>query len=163
MRSIATHKLQPAGFKRLLLMLFILTACPSQHGLATAYKWVDEDGNTHYTQTPPPGDRPSEAIGAPPPGTDPEAARSEIKALTERADRLQAERTEKAEKRRQQLAEEAERETLCQEARASRASYERPRVNQVMEDGSRRIMGEEERQAGLARARTLIGRFCGAD
>ena len=162
MRSIATHKLQPAGFRRL-LMLFILTALPSQHGLATAYKWVDADGNTHYTQTPPPGDRPSQAISAPPPGADTEAARSKIKSLTERADRLQEERAEKAEKRRQQRAEEAERETLCQEARASRASYERPRVNQVMADGSRRVMGEEERQAGLARARALVGRFCDAD
>ena len=162
MRAIATHNLQPAGFRRL-LMLFILTALPSQHSLATAYKWVDENGNTHYTQTPPPGDTSSEAIGAPPPGADPEAARGKIKSLTERADRLQAERAEKAEKRQKKLAQEAERETLCQEARASRASYERPRVNQVMADGRRRIMGEEERQAGLARARTLVGRFCDAD
>ena len=161
MRYIATHKLQPARFRRLLFMLFILTALPSQHSPATSYKWVDEDGNTHYTQTPPPGDTPSEAIDAPPPA-DTGAAQSKIKSLTERADRLQAERAEKAEQRQKKLAEEAERATLCQEARASRSSYERPRVNQVMADGSRRVMGEEERQAGLARAKDLISRFCGA-
>ena len=162
MRDIPTHKGRPAGFKRLLPALFILAACPLQHSLATAYKWVDEDGNTHYTQTPPPGNTPGEAINRPP-RVDTEAAQGKIKALTERADKLQAERAEKAEKRRQQLAQEAEQATLCQQARASRASYERPRVNEVMADGSRRIMGEEERQAGLARAKTLVSKFCGAD
>ena len=162
MRDIAIHKRRPAGFRRLLPALFILTACPLQHSLATAYKWVDEDGNTHYTQTPPPGDTPGEAINRPP-RVDTEAAQGEIKALTERADKLQAERVEKAEQRRQQLAQEAERATLCQQARASQASYERPRVNEVMADGSRRVMGEEERQAGLARAGTLVSKFCGAD
>ena len=94
---------------------------------------------------------------------DTEAARGEIKALTERADKLQAARAEKAEQRQKKLAQEAERATLCQQARASQASYERPRVNEVMADGSRRAMGEEERQAGLARARTLVSKFCGAD
>ena len=162
MRDIATHKRRPAGFKRLWPVLFILTACPLQHSLATAYKWVDEDGNTHYSQTPPPGDTPGEAINRPP-GVDTEAARGAVRALTERADKLQAERAEKAEQRQKKRAQEAERETRCQQARASRASYERPRVNEVMADGSRRIMGEEERQAGLARARTLVSRFCGAD
>ena len=163
MRDIATHKCRQAGFKRLLPALFILTACPLQHSLATAYKWVDEDGNTHYTQTPPPGGTPGEAINRPLPKVDTEAARSKIKSLTERADKLQAERNEKAEQRRQQLAQEAEQTTLCQQARTSQASYERPRVNEVMADGSRRIMGEEERQAGLARAKALVSRFCKAD
>ena len=162
MRDIAIHKRRPAGFKRLWPALFILTACPLQHSLATAYKWVDEDGNTHYTQTPPPGETPGEAINRPP-KVDTEAARGEIKALTERADKLQADRAEKAEQRQKKLAQEAERETLCQQARTSRASYERPRVNEVMADGSRRIMGEEERQAGLARAKDLVSKFCGAD
>ena len=162
MRDIAIHKCRPAGFKRLWPALFILTACPLQHSLATAYKWVDEDGNTHYTQTPPPGDTPGEAINRPP-KVDTEAARSAIESLTERADKLQAERAEKAEQRQKKLAQEAERETLCQQARTSQASYERPRVNEVMADGSRRAMGEEERQAGLARAKDLVSKFCGAD
>ena len=162
MRDIAIHKRRPAGFKRLWPALFILTACPLQHSLATAYKWVDEDGNTHYTQTPPPGDTRGEVINRPR-KVDTEAARGEIKALTERADKLQAARAEKAEQRQKKLAQEAERATLCQQARASQASYERPRVNEVMADGSRRAMGEEERQAGLARARTLVSKFCGAD
>lgn len=162
MRDIPTHKGRPAGFKRLWPALFILTACPLQHSLATAYKWVDEDGNTHYTQTPPPGDTPGEAINRPP-RVDTEAAQGEIKALTERADKLQAARTEKAEQRQRKLAQEAERQARCQQARASQASYERPRVNEVMADGSRRVMGEEERQAGLARAKDSVSQFCGGD
>ena len=162
MRDIAIHKRRPAGFKRLWPALFILTACPLQHSLATAYKWVDEDGNTHYTQTPPPGDTPGKAINRPS-KVDTEAAQDEIKALTKRADKLQAERAEKAEQRQKKLAQEAERATRCQQARTSQASYERPRVNEVMADGSRRVMGEEERQAGLARAKTLVSKLCGAD
>ena len=162
MRDIAIHKRRLAGLKRLWPALFILTACPLQHSLATAYKWVDEDGNTHYTQTPPPGDTPGEAINRPS-RVDTEAAQGEIRALTERADKLRAERAEKAEQRQKKLAQEAERQARCQQARASQAGYERPRVNEVMVDGSRRIMGEEERQAGLARAKTLVSKFCGAD
>ena len=59
--------------------------------------------------------------------------------------------------RQKKLAQEAE------QARVSRASYERPRVNEVMADGSRRVVGEEERQAGLARAKILVSKFRGAD
>ena len=69
------------------------------------------------------------------------------------ADNFQAERAEKAEQRQKKLAQEAERATRCQQARASRASYERPRVNEVM----------AERQAGLARAKILVSKFCGGD
>ena len=32
-----------------------------------------------------------------------------------------------------------------------------------MADGSRRVMGEEERQEGLARAKILVSKFCGGD
>ena len=162
MRNISIHKYRPARFKRLALTLFILSAFPLQPAFATAYKWVDEDGNTHYTQTPPPGGLPSEALG-PPPKVDTEAAQRKMKSQSERADKLQADRAEKAEKMQKQLARKAEQETLCRQARASQASFERPRVNEVREDGSRRVMGEEERQAKLKQAKTQVSKFCGAD
>jgi len=44
---------------------------------ATLYKWVDADGNTHYTQQPPPGDIDSETI-KPPPRIDTEGALKDL-------------------------------------------------------------------------------------
>ena len=44
---------------------------------AALYKWVDADGNTHYTQQPPPGDIDSETI-KPPPRIDKEGALKDL-------------------------------------------------------------------------------------
>ena len=52
------------------VLTFILVP---QNSIARMYKWVDEDGNTQYTQSPPPGDIESEVI-KPPPKVDTEAA-----------------------------------------------------------------------------------------
>ena len=53
-------------FSQLLLLAAIMTNTSVLH--AVTYKWVDEDGNTHYTQSPPPGDTKAETIAPAPSG-----------------------------------------------------------------------------------------------
>ena len=141
-----------------LLALIVLCTTP-QSVLARMYKWVDEDGNTHYTQSPPPGDIQAEEIN-PPPEVDTEAAQKQLEAQRKQADKLQTDREKRAELAEKEKKIAAEKEARCQAAKASQASFERPRVNYVDDDGSRRIMGEEERLAGLARAKEQVKEAC---
>ncbi|HKK16999.1 MAG TPA: DUF4124 domain-containing protein, partial [Gammaproteobacteria bacterium] len=52
----------------------LLALLVSSNALAAMYKWVDENGEVHYTQTPPPGDIQAETI-KPPPDVNTEKAR----------------------------------------------------------------------------------------
>ena len=54
----------------------------------------------------------------------------------------------------------AEKKARCEQAKKSQASFERPRVNAVNEDGSRRVMGEEERLESLEKAKKAVEEAC---
>jgi 23S rRNA pseudoU1915 N3-methylase RlmH len=69
---------------------------------ATIYKWVDEKGVTHYSETPPPGQKSQEIEVRPVPRADAESASASRKSWQERdvefqkryAERLEAEKKE---------------------------------------------------------------------
>ena len=143
--------------KVLLILIFLFV--PPQTVTAKMYKWVDEDGNTHYTQSPPPGGIQAEEL-SPPPAVNTESAQKKLESRVKKADELQAERYKKAELEEKQKQIAAEKELRCSSAKASQASFERPRVNMVNEDGSRRIMGEEERLAALEKAEAQVKDAC---
>ena len=131
----------------------------AQNSIAKMYKWVDEKGNTHYTQSPPPGDIQGEQLNLKS-NVDTESAQKKVEDQKNKADELQSERHKKAEiaQKEKELAE--QKEARCKQAKASKASFERPRVNAVNEDGSRRIMGDEERLEGLTKAIKEVNEAC---
>lgn len=126
---------------------------------AEMYKWVDADGNTHYTQSPPP------------PGIEGKTLKSPSKVNKDLADK-QAESRQKyvddARKKRNEVADKQKKETetaaakkaKCDQAKSRLATYERPRVNLVDEDGKRTRATEERRQAELAKSRKLVAELC---
>ena len=59
-------------------ILFVFTLATHAAGGPTIYKWVDENGEIHYSQKLPPGHEGEKMRGAPPPADDPEAIRSNI-------------------------------------------------------------------------------------
>ena len=126
---------------------------------ARMYKWVDEDGVTQYTQTPPPGEIEAKTIEV---ETGPASAPAATK------DKPASQDTSKKENKEETAAEdtisdaeyEAQVKQACESARKSLVSYQRNRVNLVDKDGNVRVAGEDERQAGLKAAEDAIKKYC---
>lgn len=147
--------------KSLLRALLPLTLLFSAALPAAMYKWVDEDGRTHYSQYPPP-DQDYEALEPPPPpASDAGQARQELEGLLQRQDEQR------------QAREEAAKETAAaeQQAEQRREACEAARHNlQVLTTGGRkritgpdgvaRYLPEEERQAKIAEAQKQIEEYC---
>lgn len=140
--------------------VFLMVACVlSPNIFAGMYKWVDEEGNVQYTQTPPPAGIEAETI-KPPPKVDTGAALKELEAQQEKAAELRESRLEQAEKEAQARQELELRKKNCELAKARLASYERPMVKFVQEDGTRVRATEEERQAEIVKSQEMIKEWC---
>jgi len=137
----------------------VLAFLMSGHALAGTYKWVDEEGNVQYTQTPPPAGIEAETI-KPPPKVDTAKAVKQLEAQEQEAAKLQQDRLESVKKEEEANQELALRKKNCEMARARLASYERPMVKFVQEDGSRVRVTEEERQAELVKSQEMINEWC---
>lgn len=125
------------------------------------YRWVDEEGVTHYSSTPPP-DRNADTIDARnPPADDPEASRKEIEQLRQsNKTRLYKKRLEReiaaGEKKQQQ-----ERERFCNRLRDKRQTLLTiPQVREETEDGLR-VMTQEERETTLQDYEQQLAEHCG--
>ncbi|MEQ8428078.1 MAG: DUF4124 domain-containing protein [Gammaproteobacteria bacterium] len=147
--------------KLLQTLVLVLAMSVAFSAQAKMYKWVDEDGVTHYTQTPPPGDIESKTI-KPRTGPAPKAADKKDNSIGK--NQKDKDDKKKAEAESDDGISDAEYEAqvkqACESARKSYQSYQRPRVNIQNEDGSYRVAGEEERQAGLKRAQDAINKYC---
>ena len=137
----------------------ILTLLISGHALAAMYKWVDADGNVQYTQTPPPAGIEAETI-KPPPKVDTEQALKELEAEEAEAAKLRQNRLDEAKKETEANQELALQKKNCEMARERLASYERPMVKFVQEDGTRVRATEEERQEEIANSQAMIKEWC---
>lgn len=125
---------------------------------AEIYKWVDEHGNTHYTQNLPPVE--SEVIKLPPK----HSAEAALKALDQQeknVDQLIKERTENKSQKKQQEQDQAKSKALCDQSKARLASYQRPRVRVQDKNNDSKILGEDERQAEIEKSRDSIQKHCG--
>lgn len=140
----------------LLLMMLVF----SGNAAAAMYKWVDEDGNVHYTQTPPPADvRQAETI-KPPPDVNTDKARKDLEQEQELVDKIREQRLETKEEERLAQKEREQKEANCKMARDRLASYTQPRVRYTGEDGNRYYFTEEERQEQIQKSKDMIDEFC---
>lgn len=130
------------------------------NALAEMYKWVDAEGNTHYTERPPVGDIEVITI-KPPPKVDTGRALNDLEQQQEKLNELRGGRQKAVEER--QRAEEvaAIQKSNCELARDKfdKASGS-TRFYGTDKDGNRVRLGEEERQARLAAAQKDIAEFC---
>ena len=141
----------------LAILLFNLVSLPAT---AKMYKWVDEQGKTHYTQSPPPAGTEGESIK---PAADISAEQSQesYQRLKDKLDSL-SEKDTNANNDDGLSDEEYDRQVkrACDSAKRSLQTFQRNRVNLKNEDGSPRVATEEERQAGIARAEKAIREYC---
>lgn len=126
------------------------------------YKWVDEDGVTHYSQQPPPsGDAARVGVDTPPE----EEVQRERQEMEETGERLEAQREERRETEEQAREDASEREQREQRCADLRSSLEKLTENRRLlvpdgEGGVRRLP-EEERQERVTERRRQIEEECG--
>jgi len=133
---------------------------PSQ-GVAKTYKWVDDNGVTQYTATPPPAGDYKTIKDPAKPAVDPVKAQGELeerlKAFNKRQDeqsKEKAEATKKAE-------ETATAKKNCEQAKKNLDVLQnRVRIRYTEKDGSLRFLGKEERKANIKRANEAIKSYC---
>ena len=131
---------------------------------AEIYKWVDENGNVVFSERKPPGGNVKAEKVTPKPAYrrsvgDGELADEENQPeLSDEAKLKAQEEKRKAEEKAEQEADIAEKN--CNSARDRLVSLQRPRINRVAEDGSRTVIGEEERLAGIEEAEKAVSDWC---
>ncbi len=138
------------------LVLLVLLCAPLQ---AQVYKWQDEKGETHYSQTPPPG-APAHRLqlhGTPRHAGQPDP---HLKQRLEAFDRRRQQEQEAQHKRAETAEQAALRKQNCASARSNLQTLESHGQIKLKEGEAYRILSEEERQAKIAEARKQIDEFC---
>ena len=128
---------------------------------AKTYRWVDEKGVTVYSQTPPPSGE-ATLIKPPPP---PAAAPDEImKNLKRRQATIDAGKKKKEKTGKNESTEAKNAEKKKQNCEISRKNLKEitlhPRIKMKMEDGSFKLLSEEERQAKIDTYNKNIEKYC---
>lgn len=142
------------------MLALIILLLPLQPAAAAVYKWVDDQGNVHYTQIPPP-ERKAQALSLPPPPPEDGAGSGEmLKEEMEAFNERQQAREKRAQERRQAEDEAARRQALCEQARANLQTLTSRGQVRILEGETTRMLSEEERQAEIAKARRQIEEFC---
>ena len=126
---------------------------------AEFYKWVDEDGNTVYSRTPPPGEIKADIVKAQV-KADTEAATKAMQDDIKRVDEFREARNKKAEQQQQAREDIALREENCRRSRTRLASYSVPQGRIIQADGSQIRPDEEARQKMIKDAQAMVDEWC---
>lgn len=135
--------------------------CLSSPAMAKLYKWVDENGVTQYTQTPPPKGGFSHVKPPSKPAVDPQKAKSDLeKRLESFQQRRDDAGKEKAEANKK-AAEKAEKTAKCEKARKNLTFLQtHARVRETGKDGTATLLGEDKRQERIKQANEAIKEYC---
>ena len=141
-------------------LVCLLGLSPVSH--AKMYKWVDADGNTHYTQSPPPDGVITEDVKLP---ASVNLDNKEAVKAFEKQQKNQQESAETKQKDEKELNREAEHTALKKDnCRKSRAKLENVqsagRIRAVDENGNVVRATEEERQRRITEAQENIKKWC---
>ena len=143
-------------FRYLIMALGVLFSAAVQ---AELYKWVDENGNINYSQSPPPPGVDGTTI-KPPPSFNSDTAQSRLDSRLDALDKNAQQRQKQAEEQQQAKSETEEQEKICNQARARLASYQYPKVSVQGADGASIQLGEEVRQREVDKSQSQVNDFC---
>ena len=126
----------------------------------TMYKWVDEKGVTHFSETPPPGDRkaakvtPKVTPAGNPSAYDPHGWKArEAESKKARVDRGLQDRSESQDREKRAVA--------CDRARSRIAFLQNTnRIHRDNPDGTRTFLDDAQREAEIARSREAASEYC---
>lgn len=142
-----------------LLLIPLLISTGAQAG--KFYKWVDEEGVTHYTETPPENSQSTviKTQGKTPKNADHANSRLEAtrKSLEEAIDK----RKEKKEAGKLDVENAKVKQKNCETAKNNlKILLEHGRIKEKGEDGEYKMLADEKRQERIQKARDRIKEFC---
>jgi len=145
--------------------LFVTILLLQSSVFAEIYKWADNSGEIHYTQTPPPTGIASQVIeGAPPPAESPETISQEQQKLQQQLDAMEERRAERKNKE----ALEAQRRKLddiseknCITAKNNLAKLHQGGIKRYLTpEGEVIRLTDEERQRRITEAQSQVDKYC---
>jgi Domain of unknown function (DUF4124) len=136
--------------------------CVSLSVSAAFYKWVDKNGITQYSQTPPATGSYQELHSSPPAAqSNSEQPSQDASSANKESDSNQTKTAPQAQHEQDIAKQQAAREQNCQLARQRVSILERDgRIRTKAADGSVRVMSEEEKQAKLDESRKMVEEMC---
>lgn len=148
-------------FSTVTAAIFGALLCLTTPAMAKLYKWVDENGVTQYTQTPPPKADFSQVNPPSKPAVDPQKAQSD---LEKRLEVFQGRRDDVAKGKAEsdkKAAEKAEKTAKCKKARKNLTNLQtHARVRNTDKDGKVTLLSEEKRQEKITQANKAIKEYC---
>lgn len=128
---------------------------------AKMYKWVDDDGQTHYSQHAPIGQQADVIKAPPPPAIDPNEAQKQVDDLVEQQSSTQEEIAERRAQEKTQQEEDKKLEEYCASAKHNLQQFQNnPGRRMVDDEGNVTRPTEEERQQKIREFQQGIDDFC---
>lgn len=146
-------------------ILIIATLLLQSPVFAQIYKWTDDSGEVHYTQTPPPGGVATEKIeGAPGPAESPQTIHEEQQKLQQQLEAMEERRAERENK--EALEEQGKKldeiyEKNCITARNNLGKLQQGGIKRYLTpEGEVIRLTNEERERRLAEAQQQVEKYC---
>lgn len=148
-------------FYSVIAAIFGALLCLSPPAVAKLYKWVDENGITQYTETPPLKGDFNQVKPPPKPAVDPQKAQDE---MDKRLQSFQQRRDDAARNKAEAdktAAEKAEKAAKCDKARGNLTYLQtHARVRVTDKDGNVSLLGEDKHQEKIKQANEAIKEYC---
>lgn len=150
--------------RRLAATLIVLLVTAASSPQAAIYRWMDDQGVVHYSETPPPAENVDRGtrITTDGPATGATAqARQRLRAMEEQLEAMSKQRQEAATEAAEAQREEERLASNCTAARKNLTNLENRRQRRIVDDaGNVTALTEEDRQQRMAEARTQIAENC---
>lgn len=140
----------------MLLTVMLSITIPVQ---AKIYKWVDDQGNIHYTQTPPLGGK-TEVIHTRPDPKDASQAGARLQQQLEEFDKRYEARVKAEQERKTVQQHKQVKQVNCAAAKQNLSTLQNRGRIKIREGDTYRRLTEEERQTKINEAKKQIGEFC---
>lgn len=147
--------------RNLILLLSLIALCWLAPAFGKTYRWVDENGVTVYSQSPPPEGEATVIKPPPPPATTPDEAWKELNQKRLKLEDAREDRQLERESTQQEAEKDEIRRKNCETARETLARLEGhpPRLVRTT-SGEYKPINDEERQAMLEDARAKVQKYC---
>ena len=146
----------------LIVAFFIISLILLTPATARTYRWVDENGQTVYSQSRPPSGEVT-IIKPPPPAPDsePNETMNKLKARLDASDKAKKKKNDAKEKGDKEARNAEIRKKNCENAKSNLTSLEQhARVRMKMDDGNYKHLTDEERAAEVEKAKKAIEKYC---
>lgn len=143
------------------LVTLLILAGLATGSQAAMYKWVDENGQTVYSQTPPASGQSTLVKPPPPPAETPEEAQKRLNQQIQKLDDKEEDRELASQKKDEEQNQAEVFNANCAGAQNNLRNLEgNPRKMVGQSDGTYVRLNEEERQQKMQEARDQIEKFC---